>query len=66
MKDIRRIDLNLLVALDDQPRVLDYASDLFEAALGAKAAHARAAFAAPQLPLNAAVILVVTAAVATA
>ncbi len=47
----------------EQPRVLDYASNLFEAALGAKASHARAALAAAQLPLNAAVELVVIAAV---
>jgi enamine deaminase RidA (YjgF/YER057c/UK114 family) len=47
----------------DQARVLDHASELFEAALGPKAAHARAAIAAPQLALNAAVVLVVTAAV---
>lgn len=46
-----------------QPRVLDYASNLFVEALGAKGAHTRAAFAAPQLPLNASIELVVTAAV---
>jgi enamine deaminase RidA (YjgF/YER057c/UK114 family) len=47
----------------DQPRVLDYASDLFSEALGEKGRHARAAFAAPQLPLDASIELVVTAAV---
>jgi enamine deaminase RidA (YjgF/YER057c/UK114 family) len=47
----------------DQPRVLDYASDLFSEVLGDQGVHARAAFAAPQLPLNASIELVVTAAV---
>ena len=47
----------------DQPRVLDYASKLFSDALGDKGAHTRAAFAATQLPLNASIELVVTAAV---
>jgi enamine deaminase RidA (YjgF/YER057c/UK114 family) len=47
----------------DQPRVLDAASDLFSEVLEAKGAHARAAFGVPQLPLNAAIELVVTAAV---
>jgi enamine deaminase RidA (YjgF/YER057c/UK114 family) len=46
----------------DQPRVLDYASDLFIDVLGEKGHHARAAFAAHRLPLNACVELVVTAA----
>jgi enamine deaminase RidA (YjgF/YER057c/UK114 family) len=45
----------------DQPRVLDAASAVLAAALGPKAGHARAAFAAPQLPLDAAVELVATA-----
>ena len=49
----------------DQPRVLDYASDLFNEVLGDKGAHTRAAFAAPQLPLGASIELVVTAAVTT-
>ena len=48
----------------NQPRVLDYASDLFREALGKKGAHARTAFASPQLPLNASIELVVTAVVA--
>lgn len=47
----------------DQPRVLDYASDLFSQVLGEKGRHARAAFAVPQLPFNASIELVVTAAV---
>jgi enamine deaminase RidA (YjgF/YER057c/UK114 family) len=46
-----------------QPRVLDAASELFSEVLGDKGAHTRAAFAAPALPLNAAVELIVTAAV---
>jgi enamine deaminase RidA (YjgF/YER057c/UK114 family) len=46
-----------------QPRLLDAASDLFREVLGPKGEHARAAFAAPSLPLNAPVELVVTAAV---
>jgi enamine deaminase RidA (YjgF/YER057c/UK114 family) len=50
----------------DQPRVLDPASDLFSEVLGEKGVHARAAFAAPQLPLNASIELVVTAAVSPA
>lgn len=44
----------------DQPRVLDGASDLFLAILGEKAGHARSVFSASQLPLNAAVELIVT------
>jgi len=47
----------------DQPRVLDSASQLFIDALGDKGRHARTAFAVPQLPLNASIELVVTAAV---
>lgn len=47
----------------DQPRVLDAASNLLSEVLETKGAHARAAFGVPQLPLNAAVELVVTAAV---
>ena len=50
----------------DQPRVLDAASDLFSEVLGEKGAHARAAFAAASLPLDAAIELVVTAAVDSA
>ncbi len=46
-----------------QPRVLDYASNLFAEVLREKGAHSRSALAAPQLPLNAAIELVVTAAV---
>jgi enamine deaminase RidA (YjgF/YER057c/UK114 family) len=45
------------------PRVLDGASDLFVAVLGKRGKHARVAFNPPTLPLNAAVELVVTAAV---
>jgi enamine deaminase RidA (YjgF/YER057c/UK114 family) len=45
------------------PRVLDGASDLFVAVLGERGKHARAAFNPTSLPLNAAVELVVTAAV---
>jgi enamine deaminase RidA (YjgF/YER057c/UK114 family) len=44
-----------------QPRVLDYASSLFVEVLREKGTHTRSALAAPQLPLNAAVELVVTA-----
>lgn len=47
----------------DVPRVLDGASDLFAAVLGARGRHTRAAFAPPALPLNAAIELVVVAAV---
>ena len=46
-----------------QPRVLDFASNLFTTVLGEKGVHTRSASAAPQLPLNAAVELVVTAAI---
>ncbi len=45
----------------DQPKVLDGASDLFTQALVERAGHARTAFAHPQLPLNAAVEIVVIA-----
>lgn len=45
----------------DQPAVLDGASDLFADVLGEKAGHARAAYAPPQQPGNAAVVLVVIA-----
>src|SRR5215468_12745409 len=47
----------------DQPRILDAASAVFADVLGPKAGHARAAFAAARLPLDAAVELVVTAAI---
>jgi enamine deaminase RidA (YjgF/YER057c/UK114 family) len=47
----------------DQPRILDGASEVFHVALGHRAGHARAAFAHTRLPLDAAVELVVTAAV---
>jgi enamine deaminase RidA (YjgF/YER057c/UK114 family) len=47
----------------DQPRVLDYASDLFIEVLGDRGSHVRSAFGAHRLPLNAAVELVVTAAI---
>jgi enamine deaminase RidA (YjgF/YER057c/UK114 family) len=47
----------------DQPRVLDYASDLFVEGLGDKGSHVRSAFGVHRLPLNASVELVVTAAV---
>lgn len=47
----------------DQPRILDAASAVFAAVLGEKAGHARAAFAHARLPLDAAVEIVVTAAV---
>jgi enamine deaminase RidA (YjgF/YER057c/UK114 family) len=47
----------------DQPKVLDGASDLFNTVLAEKAGHARSAFAHAQLPLNAAVLLVVTASI---
>jgi enamine deaminase RidA (YjgF/YER057c/UK114 family) len=47
----------------EQPRILDAASAVFVAVLGPKAGHARAAFAAPRLPLDAAVELVATAAI---
>ena len=44
----------------NQPEVLDAASRLFMDALGARGEHARSAFSAAQLPLDAAVELVVT------
>lgn len=47
----------------DQPQVLDAASDLFARALPGRSGHARTAFADPQLPLNAAVELVVIVAI---
>lgn len=46
----------------EQPAVLDGASELFADVLGDKAGHARAAFSQDQQPANAAVILVVVAA----
>ena len=46
-----------------QPRVLDAASELFYEVLGHRGEHARAAFGASSLPLDAPVELVVTAAV---
>jgi enamine deaminase RidA (YjgF/YER057c/UK114 family) len=46
-----------------QSRVLDVASVLFSEVLGDKGAHTRAAFAAPALPRDASIELVVTAAV---
>jgi enamine deaminase RidA (YjgF/YER057c/UK114 family) len=46
-----------------QPRVLDAASELFYDVLGQRGDHARAAFGAAGLPLDAPVELVVTAAV---
>lgn len=46
----------------DQPGVLDGASELFAQVLGDKAGHARSAFSQTQLPANAAVALVVIAA----
>jgi enamine deaminase RidA (YjgF/YER057c/UK114 family) len=46
-----------------QPRVLDAASELFDEVLGPRGNHARAAFGAASLPLDAPVELVVTAAV---
>ena len=45
----------------NQHKVLDGASDLFALILGDQGRHARAAFGAAELPLNAAVELVVTA-----
>lgn len=50
----------------EQPRVLDGASELLADVLGERAGHARTAFAARQLPLNAAVELVVIASLAGA
>lgn len=44
----------------DQPKVLDGASDFFLEVFGEKAGHARAVFSSSQLPLNAAVELIVT------
>ncbi len=46
----------------DQAQVLDGASELFADILGEHAGHTRAALACPQLPKNAAVELVVSAA----
>ena len=48
------------------PKVLDGASDLFVAVLGARAGHTRTAFTPVRLPLNLSVELVVTAFVRTA
>ena len=48
----------------NQPEILDRASQLFVDALGERGRHARAAFSVEQLPLNAAVELLVTFAVA--
>lgn len=45
---------------DNAPGVLDHASQVFGEALGERGRHARSAFLAPRLPLNAAVELVVT------
>ena len=45
-----------------QARVLDHASNLFTTVLGDRGIHTRSALATPQLPLNASVELVVTAA----
>lgn len=45
----------------DQPRVLDGASQLFHEVLGERSGHARSAFAPPQLPLSAPVMLVARA-----
>ena len=47
----------------DAPKVLDGASDLFLRALGARGKHTRAAFTPLRLPNNAAVELVIIAAV---
>ena len=47
----------------NQPRVLDYASDLLIDVLGEKGQHTRSAFAPQNLPLNVPIELVVTAAV---
>ncbi|HKK06674.1 MAG TPA: RidA family protein [Gammaproteobacteria bacterium] len=44
----------------EQPQVLDGASDLFVALLGAQGEHARSVLACAQLPMNAAVELVLT------
>lgn len=49
----------------DQPAVLDGASELLADVLGEKAGHARSASSERQLPGNAAVALVVTAAIRT-
>lgn len=46
------------------PRVLDGASDLFVSVLGERGQHTRTAFSPTRLPLNLAVELVVTAALA--
>ncbi|MEY1593343.1 RidA family protein [Burkholderia sp. Bmkn7] len=46
-----------------QPAVIDGASDLFAAVLGDKAGHARSVFSLRQLPADAAVALVVIAAI---
>jgi enamine deaminase RidA (YjgF/YER057c/UK114 family) len=51
---------------NDQPRVLDGASDLFIAALGEQGVHARTAFSPARLPWDLTVMLVVTFAVVEA
>ena len=48
---------------NNQPKVLDGASDLFVSVLGERGKHARSAFAPARLPWDLAVELVVTAAV---
>ena len=45
----------------EQPKVLDGASTLFAEVLGDRAGHVRTAFSVSQLPLNAAIELVVIA-----
>jgi enamine deaminase RidA (YjgF/YER057c/UK114 family) len=46
---------------NNAPRVLDGASDLFNAVLGERGRHARTAFTPPHLPYNLTIELVVTA-----
>lgn len=53
--------VNSAPGFTNQHQVLDGASDLFAQLLGDRAGHARAAFGAGELPLNAAVELVVVA-----
>ena len=61
LAEIVRVDGHVASApgFFDQPRVVDGASDLFNAVLGARSGHARTAFAPPALPMNVSVELAV-------
>ncbi len=63
LAEIVRVDGHVASApgFFDQPRVVDGASDLFNAVLGPRSGHARTAFAPPALPMNVSVELAVIA-----